>query len=118
MAIRSLLAIGSALLLSLSAIAQETKKVSQSEATSAAVSKVQPEYPQMAKQLRISGAVELEAAVNEEGAVDNVRVVSGNPVLTKAATAALLKWKFKPFTNNGTPVKALATLTFDFKAQQ
>jgi periplasmic protein TonB len=116
--IRLLFVIGSVLTLTVSAVAQEAKKVSQSEATSAAVSKVQPEYPPMAKQLRISGAVELEASVNEEGAVDNVRVVSGNPVLTKAATTALLKWRFKPFTNNGAPVKALATLTFDFKAQQ
>jgi protein TonB len=118
MATRLIMVLGLGLALSLSSAAQDSpKKVTHAEATSAAVNRVEPEYPPMAKQLHISGVVELEAAVNEEGKVDTVRVVNGNPILTKAASAALLKWKFKPFTSNGTPVKALATLTFSFKPQ-
>jgi protein TonB len=99
-----------------SAVAQDApKKVTQAEATSAVVSKVSPEYPEMARKLRLSGSVELEATVGENGSVSSIKIVSGNPVLTRAASAALLKWKFKPFTENGTPVKAIVPLSFDFK---
>jgi len=91
------------------------KKLSHAEALSAAVSKVEPEYPPLAKQLKIAGAVDLEAVVSEDGNVEKVNVVDGNPVLTKAGTEALMKWKFKPALADGKAVKALAPVTFTFK---
>lgn len=93
----------------------EVNKVSRPEAMAAAINKVQPEYPPMAKQLKVQGAVELEAVVAEDGSVEKVNIVSGNAVLTKPAVDALKKWKFKPFTADGKPVKALAPIGFDFK---
>src|SRR5436309_2839650 len=74
------------------------KKITQAEALNAVVSKVQPEYPAMAKQLRISGAVELDVMIGENGAVESVTPISGNPVLTRPTADALKKWKFKPFS--------------------
>ena len=91
------------------------KKLTRAEAESAAVSKVEPEYPPFARQLKISGEVNLEAVVAENGTVEKVNVVDGNPVLTKAGVEALLKWKFKPVTADGKPVKALAPVSFSFK---
>jgi protein TonB len=91
------------------------KKLSHAEAMSAAVSKVEPEYPPLAKQLKIVGVVDLEAVVSEDGSVEKVNVVDGNPVLTKAGTEALMKWKFKPVTADGKAVKAVAPITFSFK---
>ena len=91
------------------------KKLTRAEAMSAAVSKVAPEYPQMARQLKIAGEVDLEAMVKEDGTVEKVNVVDGNPVLTKAGSEALMKWKFKPVMADGKPVKALAPVTFSFK---
>jgi protein TonB len=91
------------------------KKVSHDEAMSAAVTKVQPEYPLIARQLNIRGSVELEAVVAEDGTVEKVNIVSGNPVLTRSATQALKKWQFKPCTTDGKAVKALAPVTFTFK---
>lgn len=91
------------------------KKVSLSEAAGATATKVPPEYPPVAKQLRLQGVVELEAVVTETGAVETVNVVSGNPVLTKPAAAAVKKWKFHPFTEGGKPVRALAPVTISFK---
>jgi protein TonB len=91
------------------------KKLTRAEAQSAAVSKVEPEYPPFAKQLKIVGDVDLEAVVKEDGTVEKVNVVDGNPVLTKAGAEALMKWKFKPVTADGKPVKALAPVTFSFK---
>jgi protein TonB len=103
------------LLLALSSLqAQEMKRVSKAEAVGAAITKVQPEYPVVARQLKLEGTVEVEASITETGTVADVRQVSGNPVLAKAASDALKKWKFNPFQDGGKPVKALATLSFAF----
>jgi len=91
------------------------KKVSKSEGLSAATTKVQPEYPPMAKQLKIEGPVELEALVSESGVVEKVNIVSGNPVLTRPAADAVKKWKFAPFTADGKAVKALVPVALSFK---
>jgi len=97
-------------------LAQEgVKKVSRAEAMQAATTKVQPEYPPVAKQLRVEGAVELEALVGENGKVEKVSIVSGNAMLTHAGADALKQWKFTPFTEDGRPVKVLAPITFVFK---
>jgi len=92
----------------------EIKKVSRPEALAAVVTKVQPEYPPIARQLKVHGVAELEAVVSEDGMVEKVNILSGNPVLTKPAADALKRWKFRPFTSDGKPVKALAPVSFDF----
>jgi protein TonB len=105
-----------ALALSLPLCAQDApKKVSRSEALTAAVTKVQPDYPPAARQLKIEGAVELEAVVSEGGTVEKVNILSGNPVLTRPAVEAVKRWKFTPFTADGKAVKALAPVLFTFK---
>jgi periplasmic protein TonB len=91
------------------------KKVSKLDGLNNATSKVQPEYPQMARQLKIEGQVELEAVVAESGAVEKVNIVSGNPVLTRPAVDALKKWKFAPFTDSGKAVKAVVPVSLSFK---
>ena len=90
------------------------KKVTRAEAMSAATSKVQPEYPVSAKQLKVQGTVELEATVTESGAVESVSIVNGNPILTRAASDAVKKWKFTPFTADGKATKAVAPIQFSF----
>ena len=59
-------------------------------------SRVSPVYPEMAKRMRIAGAVRLEASVDAEGRVTDVKAVSGNSLLTVAAEDAVRKWKFVP----------------------
>jgi protein TonB len=96
--------------------AQETqKKVSRSEAETAILSKVPPDYPAIARQLKIQGVVELEAFVSGTGEVDKVNIVSGNPVLTKPAVEARKKWKFRPFTVDGKPVQTQVPVSISFK---
>jgi periplasmic protein TonB len=90
------------------------KKVSQAEAMSAAVTKVQPDYPELARQLKISGTVDIEIVVAENGTVETATPLSGNPVLTKPAAEALRRWKFKPFVQDGSPVKAQAVMKIGF----
>ena len=94
---------------------KEPKRLSRSEALGSAVTKVQPEYPAVARQLKIAGEVDLEVTITEEGTPDQVRIVSGNPVLTKPCVEALKKWKFKPFLEEGKAVKAVADLSFTFQ---
>ena len=57
-------------------------------------SRVAPAYPEIAKKLKISGVVKIEATVTAEGAVADVRTVSGNHMLSPAAEEAVRKWKF------------------------
>jgi TonB family protein len=95
--------------------AQDVKKVSRDEAMSAAISKVHPDYPPAAKQLKIEGTVEIDIVIDESGNVEKASSVSGNAMLTRPAADALKRWKFKPFQENGKPVKAEATLAVTFK---
>lgn len=103
------------ILAAVSSAQDEPKKVTKTEGLNAATTKVQPEYPSMAKQLKIEGPVELEALVSESGAVEKVSIVSGNPVLTRPAADAVKKWKFAPFTADGKTVKALVPVSMNFK---
>ncbi len=94
---------------------QELAKVTSTEAESAVISKVPPEYPATAKSLKIQGTVELEATVSTTGEVQKVNIVSGNPVLTKPASEALKKWKFRPFTLNGKAIERVVQVNMSFK---
>lgn len=60
------------------------------------VSKVKATYPEMAKRLRISGTVMLNATVAPNGNVKTVQTVMGEKMLVEAAKEAVLKWKFAP----------------------
>lgn len=90
------------------------KKITTTEAMGAVVTKVSPEYPALAKQLKIGGSVELAVVIGENGTVEAVTPISGNPVLTKPAAEALKKWKFKPFQDGGAPTRAEAALKIHF----
>jgi protein TonB len=95
--------------------AQDAKHISTSEALNLLVTKVKPDYPEVAKQIRISGQVALEAIIDEDGAVASVRTLNGNPILAKAATDALKRWKFKPFKEEGKAIKVSSDFTLEFK---
>jgi protein TonB len=90
-------------------------RVSDTDARKAAIEKHLPAYPAAAKQLRISGKVELEAIIGTDGQVESVKILAGNPLLTKAGADALKGWKFNPFTVEGKAVRAAAILSFDFR---
>ena len=90
-------------------------RVSEVVAKQAAVEKVVPEYPTMAKQMRLAGRVEVEAVINTDGSVEKTQVISGHALLSSAAVAALKRWKFTPFGADGKPARAVTTISFDFK---
>jgi TonB family protein len=59
-------------------------------------SRVSPVYPEIAKRMRVSGQVKLEAAVDAQGKVTDVKELSGNHTLALAAKEALMHWRFVP----------------------
>lgn len=93
----------------------ETLKVNEAEAKKAATKKVPATYPPMARQMNLTGRVEVEALVDEAGSVQSASVKMGNPVLGGAALAAIKQWKFTPFTADGKPANAVVTISFDFQ---
>ncbi|MGA7926086.1 MAG: energy transducer TonB [Candidatus Sulfotelmatobacter sp.] len=74
------------------------------------VYRVAPVYPDLAKRLRISGAVKLLATIAPNGTVRLIEPVGGNPVLLKAAQDAVTNWKFAPAPNQ---TRELIELRFD-----
>lgn len=90
-------------------------RVTQQDAMRAVVRKSQPEYNPIARHLRVQGDVEVEARVSESGEVTEVKVVSGNALLTATVVKAVKEWRFQPFQENGKPSHAVATLRFTFK---
>ncbi|PYT00051.1 MAG: hypothetical protein DMF63_08765 [Acidobacteria bacterium] len=73
-----------------------------------------PVYPVAAKSMRATGVVKVEVTVNETGEVAEVQKASGPTLLQAAAKDAIRKWKFKPFTRDGQPVKATGFVNFNF----
>lgn len=71
-------------------------------------------YPPMAKRMRATGVVRVEVLIGEDGHVEEVQNMSGPNLLQQAASDAIRKWRFKPFTRNGDPVKATGFVNFNF----
>ncbi len=77
--------------------------------------KVNPVYPPLALKARVTGSVVLEAIVDEEGSVAEVKVLSGHAFLVDAAVQAVKQWKYSPTVLNGEPVPVIATVTVIFR---
>ena len=79
-----------------------------------ATQKVSPIYPVQAKTMRMTGVVKVEVTIDEQGQVADVQNTTGPSLLQRAATDALKKWRFRPFTKDGQPVKAKGFVNFNF----
>ncbi len=77
-----------------------------------------PQYTEIARKARIQGVVIVEAIIDKEGNVTNVKVLKGLPMgLDQSAVDAVKRWKFKPATLNGKPVAVIYNLTVNFQLQ-
>src|SRR5207253_948949 len=75
------------------------------------LTQVKPVYPPLAKQACIQGVVVLEAEISKEGTIDNLKVITGHPLLIQAAIDAVKQWRYKPTQLNGEPVPVVTTIT-------
>jgi TonB family protein len=79
------------------------------------VQRVEPEYPEPAREQHIQGPVVLEALVGVDGAVEKLSTISGDSQLAAAATDAVRQWRFKPFLRNGSAEEFQTQITVSFR---
>ena len=89
-------------------------RVSQGVTQGLLIRKVQPTYPPLARQARIQGQVLLQAEISKDGTIQNLRLISGHPMLTSAAIEAVKQWRYKPYILNGEPVEVETQITVNF----
>jgi protein TonB len=89
-------------------------RVSQGVTSGLLIRKIQPAYPPLARQARIQGNVLLQAEISKEGTIENLRLISGHPMLAPAAIEAVKQWKYKPYILNGEPVEVDTQITVIF----
>jgi protein TonB len=82
------------------------------------VNRVMPLYTPLARQARISGTVRLEGIISKDGRVVNLQVISGHPLLVKAAVDAVRQWIYQPTLLNGQPVEVIAPIDVHFTLAQ
>jgi periplasmic protein TonB len=73
-----------------------------------------PEYPPLAKMARIQGAVKLEAIISKDGTIQDLKILSGHPLLVKAAVEAVSRWRYQPTLLNGEPVEVITEIDVNF----
>jgi protein TonB len=73
-----------------------------------------PQYPAIAKAAHIQGIVVLQATISKSGSIQNLRVISGPPMLQQAAMDAVRSWRYKPYLLNGEPVEVETTINVVF----
>jgi protein TonB len=78
------------------------------------VYRVQPDYPALARQVRVQGRVVLRAMISREGAIENLQVLSGHPMLVQAAVDAVRQWRYRPYVLNGEAVEVETQVTVNF----
>jgi TonB family protein len=91
--------------------------ISQGVSGGVLVHRVVPTYPFEARQMHVQGTVVLEATINEGGQIENVKVVSGSPLLAHAAMDAVRKWRYTPYLLNGKPISKETQINITFIPQ-
>ena len=75
---------------------------------------VPPDYPLLARQMKVQGAVSLQALISRDGTIQELQILSGPTILAAAAREAVKQWHFKPYLQNGQPVETQARITVNF----
>jgi protein TonB len=92
-----------------------TLRISQGVSQGLLIKRVQPKYPPAALAAHVQGAVQIEATINQEGKVTNLKVLRGDSVLAHAAVEAVRQWRYKPYYLDGQPVEIETQITVNFK---
>lgn len=94
---------------------QQTLRISQGVSQGLVIKKVQPTYPEQAKQMHLEGKVELQANISKTGSITGIKQISGDATLGRAAIDAVRQWKYKPYYLSGEPVEIQTQITVNFK---
>jgi TonB family protein len=100
---------------SASTVVSAGDRVQMSPQTAQSVSvSVPPDYPLLARQMKVQGAVSLQALISRDGTIQELQILSGPSILAAAAREAVKQWHFKPYLQNGRPVETQAKITVNF----
>lgn len=94
--------------------AENTVRIGAGVAEVNLITRVEPEYPPLAKAARIQGTVEFTATIGSDGVIKNLQLVRGHPLLVNAAKEAVLQWKYRPTFLNGNPIAVTAPVKVTF----
>ena len=75
---------------------------------------VRPNYPLLARQMKVQGSVILQALIGKDGVIQNLRVMSGPQILASAAEDAVRQWHFRPHLQGTEAVETQAKITVNF----
>jgi protein TonB len=89
-------------------------RVSSGVAQGLLIHQVKPTYPSIAVQARVQGTVVLQAVIAKDGTVQDLRVISGHPLLVRAALEAVQLWRYKPYLLNDQPVEVDTQINVNF----
>ncbi len=78
------------------------------------IRKILPVYPPLARSARIQGQVVLQAVISKQGVIENVKLLSGHPMLVPAAIEAVRQWRYRPYVLNNEPVEVETQITVNF----
>jgi protein TonB len=95
--------------------AQPMLQVSKGVMAGLLIRRVIPIYPSIGRAVRAQGTVQLQATISREGTIENLRAVSGPPILQQAAIDAVKQWRYRPYLLNGEPVEVETTINVEFK---
>ena len=76
--------------------------------------RVEPRYPPVAIQTRIQGDVILQAVISRSGTIENLQLVSGHPMLVRAAMDAVRQWRYRPYVLNDEAIDFETQVTVKF----
>lgn len=82
------------------------------------IRKVEPTYPPLARAARIQGSVVLAAVISKAGTIDNLRLISGHPMLVPAAINAVSQWRYRPYVLNGDVIEVDTQITVNFLLEE
>jgi protein TonB len=74
----------------------------------------EPVYPEKAREAKVSGTVVMSAVIGKDGAIKNLNIISGPPLLRQAALDAVSKWRYRPTKLNGEPVEVATQINVNF----
>ncbi|HET6179485.1 MAG TPA: energy transducer TonB [Candidatus Sulfotelmatobacter sp.] len=77
--------------------------------------KVAPKYPKEARKQHIEGVVVMKATIDTNGNIVGLTLVSGDPLLAKAAMDAVKQWKYRPYFLKGEPVEVETDIRVNFE---
>jgi TonB family protein len=87
--------------------------VGQEEISRKVKEKVAPEYPELARRMKITGVVKIQITVAPNGTVKNIKLVGGHPILANVAMETIKKWRYEPAS-----VETTGIVEFRFEPNQ